>query len=685
MRKTNSEVRIQNSGARLFACAAAVLTLGAALAQETTPPVKADEQAKPAAAAAPAKAEEKSPVPSGEQWLTGSVELGYRWVIGPSGSVPTYRTIVDLQNGMTLSGLDFTIIDPKHRLFDRLDARANGWGGEPYNTAHLDFQKRGLWTFSSDYRNIAYFNALPSYANPFAPNGFDEQAFDTRRRFGYANLQFFPGKHIMPYLAFERNSEYGHGVTTWVQDANDEFAVPTLLRDSTNNYRGGVRVEYNRYHVTQEQGGTTYKNDDSASANGVNFGNRLTPILGSTEVLNTLRQSYGVRGSSLYSKVLASASPFPWLDLSGQFLWSEPKTDARYFDVATGNFVLISQLLLYGSQFDLSSSNANAPHVLANAGIELRPWTRLRIIDSWMTNRYHDAGFGALQEQLLVSPGNGPAFADILNTRQVVNYNQEQVEAIFDVSKKIVLRGGYRYEWGDATVRAGRLDPAGPLQSRELIRNVGLAGATIRPWQKLSLNVDYEGAVTDRNYFRTSLYNYNRLRARAKYQATGSLWVQANFALLDNQNPTPDIRNDFRSRDNSVSVFWTPNGGKRISVMAEYDRSSLRSSIDYLLLPFLTPAVNVYRENGHTATSAIDVVLPAIGGVSPKLTAGGSLFVSAGTRPTQYYQPLGRLSLPLQKHIQWNTEWRWYGFGENFYQYEAFRAHTFITGIRVDR
>jgi hypothetical protein len=119
--------------------------------------------------------------------------------------------------------------------------------------------------------------------------------------------------------------------------------------------------------------------------------------------------------------------------------------------------------------------------------------------------------------------------------------------------------------------------------------------------------------------------------------------------------------------------------------MAEYDRSSLRSSIDYLLLPFLTPAVNVYRENGHTATSAIDVVLPAIGGVSPKLTAGGSLFVSAGTRPTQYYQPLGRLSLPLQKHIQWNTEWRWYGFGENFYQYEAFRAHTFITGIRVDR
>jgi hypothetical protein len=675
----------------------ALLISVAAFAQDATPPAKpaeapktedqakAVDQAKPAAEAAPAKVEENSPVPAGEQWFTGSFDFGFRWVTDIRGSVPTYRSVVNLGEGPKLTGLDFTIFDPKHRLFDRLDARANGWGGDPYNTAHLDFSKRGLWTFSGDYRNIAYFNAMPSFANPFAPKGFNEQAFDTRRRTGYANLQFLPGKHIMPYLSFERNSGYGHGVTTWVQDANDEFAIPTLLRDSTNNYRGGVRFEFNRYHLTLEQGGTTYQNDDSATANGVSFGDRTAPILGSTEVLNTFRQAYGVRGTSLYSKVLVTAQPFSWIDLYGQFLWSEPKTDARYFDLATGNFAQINSLLLYGTQFELSSSNANAPHVLANGGIEVRPWKRLRIIDSWTTNRYHDAGFGALQEQILTSPGVGPASADILNAREVVNYNREQVEGIVDVTSRIILRAGYRYEWGDATVRAGRLDPAGPLQSRDLVRNVGLAGATIRPWQKLSLNVDYEGGATDRDYFRTSLYNYNRMRARAKYQATTSLTLQANFALLDNQNPTPGIQYDFRSRDNSLAVFWTPNAGKRISVMAEYDRSTLRSSIDYLLLPFLTPSVSVYRENGHTATSAIDAVLPSIGGVSPKLTVGGSLFVSAGTRSSQYYQPLGRLSLPLHKHLQWNTEWRWYGFGENFYQYEAFRAHTFMTGIRVDR
>ena len=64
--------------------------------------------------------------------------------------------------------------------------------------------------------------------------------------------------------------------------------------------------------------------------------------------------------------------------------------------------------------------------------------------------------------------------------------------------------------------------------------------------------------------------------------------------------------------------------------MAEYDRSTLNSSIDYLLLPFYVPSVSVYRDNAHTATSTIDIVLPAVGGVAAKLSAGGSLFISAG-------------------------------------------------------
>ena len=158
-------------------------------------------------------------------------------------------------------------------------------------------------------------------------------------------LDLRPGKRIVPYLVFDRNSGYGHGVDELVQDSNDEFPVATLLRDSTNNYRGGVRFEYNRFHITMEQGGTTYKDDDQASFNGTEYGDRTSLLLGSTLLLNTLNQAYAIRGNSIYSKVLATAHPFSWMDLYGQLLYSEPKTTVHFTEAATGNFSLISQAL----------------------------------------------------------------------------------------------------------------------------------------------------------------------------------------------------------------------------------------------------------------------------------------------------------------------------------------------------
>jgi hypothetical protein len=518
-----------------------------------------------------------------------------------------------------------------------------------------------------------------------APAGFDEQAFDTHRRNTSLSLDLRPGKRIIPYLAFDRNSGYGHGIDTWVQDSNDEFAVPTLLRDSTNNYRAGVRIECLCLHVTLEVGGTTFKDDDQASYSGTNWGDNQAPLFGQTLLMTSLQQAYGIRGSSIYAKALATASPFSWLNLYGQFLFSEPKTTVNYTDLATGNFALLSSLLFYSGQQNLGTGAANQPHTSGNFGFELRPFRRLRIIESWMTDRYHDAASPLEAEQILLTPKTlGPDLLTAANYNQAVNYNQQQTDVLFDLTSKRTLRGGYRYVWGDASVLAGQLSQSGPLASGQLSRNVGLAGLTFRPSQKLSVNLDYEGASSDRIYFRTSLNDYYKLRARARYQVAASLMLQANFQVLNNQNPAAAIQYNFGSRDNSLAVYWTPAGGKRITVMGEYDRSSLSSSIDYLGL-FLSPALSFYRENAHTATSAIDIALPGYAGFTPKFTVGGSLFISSGTRPSRYYQPLMRLSLPLQKHVYWNTEWKYYGYGEQFYLYEGFRAQEFMTGLRLTR
>jgi hypothetical protein len=669
----------------------ALILIAPAFAQQ--PPAEAVQQTKPdeKTAAPAATADSKpadtkaaeSPAPPTESWLTGSVDFGYRWLTNVNGNFQQYRSIVNLGEGPKLFGVDFTIQDPKKRLFDRIDARAYGWGGDPYNTAQVEVRKSNIYDLNIDYRNIAYFNAIPSFANPAQPLGFNEQSFDLHRRNASITLDLFPGRHILPYLAFERNSGYGHGIETWVDQSADEFAVPTLLRDSTDNYRGGIRFEYNRFHITLEQGGTTFKDDDQATDTIKTLGDNTTPLFGQTLSLTGLNQAYGIRGTSTYTKALATLHLTSNMDLSGQFLYSEPKTTVNFGEVASGNLAQISSLLFYSNELTIGTGAANQPHTTGQVGYELRLFhNHLRFLYSLFTDHYHDAASPFVTQYYITAPtaSSIASLTTALNYGQAVNYNQQQFDLIYDLGSKITLRGGARVVTGDATVLAGQLSQTGNLVSGKLDRTIALGGFTYRPSQKLNVNLDYEGASSDHIYFRTSLNNYSKGRARARYQFNSAFGLQARFTVLDNQNPDPTIKYSFRSRDNALSVFWTPNGGKRISLMGEYDRSTMDSSISYLAL-FLSPATSLYRDNAHSATAALNVALPA----DAKLTVGGSLFTSSGSRPTSYYQPLVRFSVPLHKKLYWNTEWQYYGYGEQLYMFEGFRTHIFQTGLKVIR
>src|SRR5579871_1114261 len=151
-----------------------------AAAQAPATPAKPDQtpaSASPSAPAEPAK-------PAGEGWLTGSFEVGYRVIPNVNGSVNTYLSVVGLGEGPRLFGADFTIRDPKQRLFDRADVHVTDFGGDPYSTFRVDVEKNRIYRFVADYRNIAYFNFLPSYADPLLTRGvmLNENSFQTHLR-----------------------------------------------------------------------------------------------------------------------------------------------------------------------------------------------------------------------------------------------------------------------------------------------------------------------------------------------------------------------------------------------------------------------------------------------------------------------------------------------------------------------
>jgi len=232
----------------------------------------------------------ESPIPAPEAQLTGFLEVGYRWRTDVAGSLNSYRSVVDLGSGPKLLRTEFGFENPKRKLFDRLDVRAYNWGDDPYSTLNMAVRKERLYDFSADYRNIAYFNFLLSFANAQLGRGIllNQRSFDIRRRTSSFRLDLLPGKWIVPYLAYERSSGFGRAITTFVSDAN-EYPVPSRMNEHMNNYRGGVRLALSRVNVTVEQGGTTFRDDQSVfeGPGARNFGNREMLFLGQTLFLET--------------------------------------------------------------------------------------------------------------------------------------------------------------------------------------------------------------------------------------------------------------------------------------------------------------------------------------------------------------------------------------------------------------
>lgn len=617
----------------------------------------------PAAEAAPAEtpAAEESP-------FKGEFDLGVRWNEGIRGNLNAYRSIVNLGEGFRLLHWD-TRFDARKKWLEHARFSGAGWGGDPSSWLRAGIEDGRIYRLTLDHRSTAYFSALPSFANPFLDRGmlFSQRSYDTQRRLTEVELQLMPASRLIPYFTYTRDRGFGRGITNFVSDAN-EYPVLNQLNDQTGMYRGGVRIERRRMHATLEQGGIRFSDGQQTSFNGSEPGNRLQPIFGQQLVLNDLRQTYGISGSSIFTRGLATAQPFSWMDLSGALQFSEPRNDISYSQTGTGRFVDLDSLTFFNAQNQRLLGAANQPHMTANAGIEVRPRSNIRILESVTTDRLHNASS--------VSP---TPFADRLEW----TYNQQQTELIAEPLARLTVRGGYRYVWGDGRSRASFLGTA-PFESGELRRHVALAGLGYRVTDAFSVHSDFEIARSDKVLFRTSLSDSERIRLRGRRVLTNSLRMYGTLQYLNNSNPPTLNRFEFRSMQEALGLEWMPGAGHGLQLIAEYGRSTVRSSLFFLEPQFLNLRdTSFYRENAHTVTGLLTLPLAFGWAAHGRLSAGGSMFLSSGSRPTSFYQPTVQVVLPLYKRCSVLAEYHWYGVSQPFYQFEGFRSHQGIVGLRI--
>lgn len=572
----------------------------------------------------------------------GSVEFGYRGVSGPAGSSDAYRTIVNLGEGPKLFHLDFTAPRPKGKWFDRLSLRADSWGGEPYNTTSFEMSRATLYRLTASYKNLAQFNRLPSL-------GLGQQALDVKRRDGEFEFAFKPRAAVSPFFAWSANSGLGGGLTNFVATGN-EYPVAGTLEDRTDLFRGGVRLSSARYHATIEQGGLRYRQRDAWQELRANPGNVTAPYFGAPLRLDSLNQQYQVDGAGYYSKAVASANPARWLDVSGSYLYSRPTRDIDYSETAAGRFAYLNPLRFSSTQTGTFATTAQLPHSSGWLSAELRPHERVRIVESWLTDRMSHS-------------------LDVMRW----NTNRQQLDGFADVAKGLTLRGGHRYEWGEARTR---LPALGGPESTELRRHAGLAGARFQTGRGFVANSDVEIGRSSQAFYRTSARDFYKWRGQVRVQPVNSLSLAGHWLVFDNVNPSPLGRFDWLSRSSGVTASWLPKGGQRFSFWGGYTRATIASEIPYLTPQSFTQARSIYQERSHTVTAMAETVFSKV-----RLSAGGSAFVAAGTRPTRFYEPSGRIVVPLRAKLSAKAEWRYHGMAEPGFYFDAGVTRPAVTGI----
>ncbi len=638
-----------------------------------------------------AKPQEQAPsvaAPAQEKTVTGNVEFGYRWVPALAGNERVYRSIVNLGEGPKLFGADLSFRSPRPALFERLDLQATSWGGEPYNTARLNVGRQGIYALDLQYRRLDYFNILPSFANPLLDLGSElsQNGRDFQRRMLDVQLDVFPSRRFSPFFAYSRTAGTGPGLTTFVGPGN-EYLVNTRFDDAVDLVRGGTHLNFSWLKLTLEGGGTRFRDDQRVFYDaGPNPGNRRTPLLGQTMRLDRAEQNYRAEGSTFFTRLSFQLQARSRADLSGQFSFTQPSLDFAFAQSSAGNFVNAQALRNFTAENSRSLSEALRPHPSGNLTLELRPVSRVRIVQSWYTDRFHISSSALFSQTLTGVTGlqgsTPPPTVELSESAfgiLTTEYNRHQIEAIVEAHPKVTMRGGHRLVWADALVPARILSQDGAAGRARQRHQVGLGGVEFRPRKDLNLHFEAEASSGDSTFFRTGLLDYQKIKIRGRYRPRPWLAVNGMFTFFQNSNDRPDIDSRFRSHESSFSVLFSPREGRRITLAVDYMHSVLDSDLLIILTPFFDRGRSLYAQDAHYAGVFCNLGLVR----GTRLNFGGTLLVSHGTRPTHFYQPRAELFVPLQSRVGWTSEWRWYGFSEERYRFENFNAHLFSVGLRL--
>jgi hypothetical protein len=717
--------------------------MGVVSAQQPSPsPTPTAKKAEASPASTPADSGEDA----GDYNITSSIEVGYRG-ISFSGDQNKYRSDLNYKAGPRLFDSSFFMraADGKGSLFDTLLVTSTGWGGDPNGNMRISVEKPKWYRFDGAYRRFKYFRALNNFVNPnwvFSPANFSvlpnpvtgEHTQNLRTELGDFDLTLLPKNEKIRFnIGFSPERNSGPAFTNY-HFGGGEFNLLSQQRSRANDYRIGADGKVGPIDFSFLQGFRRFR-DDSSILLGVTPGINLNPTAASLTSFNRNEPS---RGSVAYTRFSAHTLVARKLDITGRIVYSKSTSSFAFAETSTGRNLnpritgwpptppAATPNTLNLGQYNITGT-ARRPNTLGDIGVTLLATDKFRVSNTFRVEDFTIDSTAVFSDFFSITrplTGGGTRTDTVsfsnLDANKITKYRKYQntLEADYQFSARYGMHVGYRY--GSRRIEesfegfnfgsSGSLTPPNARTSdSELEQNhthAFFGGFKARPAKSLSIYFDAEHGTADNVFTRIGNYNYTNIRAKTRYAASRT--VSFNFAVITKNNSNPseiagvslqDFGVDTRSRVFTSSVDWTPNS--KVSFNAGYNYNWLNSDavVDYFFNSIRHPighSLYFMRNNfffiDTTARLSPRLTLYAAYRLNQDDGQGSRLADPTGipgtlisSYPMSFQSPEARLAIKLNRRVDWNLGYQYYGYNENALvgpRPQNYHAHLPYTSLR---
>ena len=716
-----------------------VMAAGAAIAQQPTPtPKKADaKKAEPPAEVTSAQTGEGS----GDYTITSSIEVGVRG-IRVDGNVNKYKSDLNYNAGGRVFDSSFLMRskDGKGQLFDTLLITSTGWGGDPYGNFRIQAEKPKWYRFEGTYRQFKYFRYLNNIANPnylFTPANFAVppnpvtglHGFNTETKLGDFDLTILPKNRTIRFTVGFSPERYSGPAYTNYHYAGNEFLLLSQLKSRANDFRVGADGTVGPIDFSFLQGFRRFRDDSF-----INLGKGINVNPAVAQFGSFIRQE-PTRGSLNYTQFSVHSFVAKKLDFTARITHTGATSNSDFLENGTGvNFnprvtgwpptpPAATPNITNLAQFNILA-NTTRPSWLGDIGVTFLATDKFRISNTFRVEDFKIVGADVFNDSFSITRGaliSTISFSNLpVSKSTFYRKYQDTVEGDYQFNKNYSIHFGYRY--GSRRIEQLLSGYALNSNSPTLLvpedetetnhTNAFFGGFKARPANNLTIYFDAEHGTADNVFTRIGNYNYTNVRAKARYAPNRKLKFDFAVITRDNANPSEiagvsltDFGVDVKSRTFTSSVNFIPTSKLSFSAGYNYNWVNSDAVVDYFYQ--VPPAASVEHPIGHSLYFMRNnfFYIDAVAQLVPRVTLyvsyrvnqdsgqGSRLAVPAGTPgtlissiPMSYQSPEGRLSIKINRHLDWNLGYQYYNYNESVLAGPApqnYHAHLPYTSLRI--